>query len=41
MLSRLFKKTPSNSYITIDIPKKQEKAQPEVPKGLWRKCNKC
>ncbi|MDI9243304.1 acetyl-CoA carboxylase carboxyltransferase subunit alpha [Fusibacillus kribbianus] len=41
MLNRLFKKTPSNSYITIDIPKKQEKAQPEVPKGLWRKCNKC
>ena len=41
MLKHLFKKTPSNSYIKIEMPAKKGKAQPEVPKGMWRKCNKC
>jgi acetyl-CoA carboxylase carboxyl transferase alpha subunit/acetyl-CoA carboxylase carboxyl transferase beta subunit len=38
-MRRLFKKTPSNSYIKIET--KGTKAQPEVPQGMWRKCNKC
>ncbi|MCI8466370.1 MAG: acetyl-CoA carboxylase carboxyltransferase subunit alpha [Lachnospiraceae bacterium] len=38
-MRRLFKKTPSNSYIKIET--RGTKAQPEVPRGMWRKCNKC
>ncbi len=38
-MRRLFKKTPSNSYIKIET--KGTKTQPEVPQGMWRKCNKC
>ena len=35
----MFKKTPSNSYIKTET--KGTEAQPEVPQGMWRKCNKC
>ena len=38
-MRRLWGKTPSNSYIKIET--KGTKAQPEVPQGMWRKCNKC
>ncbi len=35
---RMLKRTPSNSYIRI---KSGSKSLPEVPEGMWRKCNKC
>ncbi len=41
MRKHLFKRTPSNTYIKIEMPEKKGTAQPEVPKGMWRKCNKC
>ena len=41
MLKHLFKKTPSNSYIKTEMQEKNTQAQPEIPKGMWRKCNKC
>ncbi|MCI8275017.1 MAG: acetyl-CoA carboxylase carboxyltransferase subunit alpha [Lachnospiraceae bacterium] len=40
-MRRLFKKTPSNSYIKIETRGTKGQAQPEVPQGMWRKCNKC
>ena len=35
---RMLKRTPSNSYIRINSG---SKSLPEVPEGMWRKCNKC
>lgn len=40
-MRRLFKKTPSNSYIKIEAKGTKGQTQPEVPQGMWRKCNKC
>lgn len=40
-MRRLFKKTPSNSYIRIEAKSTKGQTQPEVPQGMWRKCNKC
>ncbi len=34
-MRKMFKRTPSNSYIKL------KSGQPEVPEGMWRKCNKC
>lgn len=40
---RLFKRTPSNSYIKLGISGKDKdrQIQKEIPGGMWRKCNKC
>lgn len=38
MLKDLFKKSPSANYISLSAAKIKE---PNVPTGMWKKCNKC
>ena len=41
MRKRLFKKTPSNSYIKIPAGGGKTDGGAEVPQGIWKKCNQC
>ena len=41
MRKRLFKRTPSNSYIRIPAGSEKADGRAEVPQGIWKKCNQC